>query len=130
MKVLTLFSTLVLLGTGVTSLFAQDTPEWPKFAPGSPPAARASKDSGGCRGLPARLLEALDEARSYGTVLVRSTCGGSHAGNSAHYSGEAVDFRVEGNCSGVYNRFKDWNGGFNQIAPCLYHLDVREKRRW
>lgn len=113
-----------------TKAHGGDSAEWPKFAPGSPAAIERAKGHDGCPGLPARLLSALDDARSHGNVLIRSTCGGAHAKNSAHYSGEAVDFRVEGNCAAVAARFAGWDGGYNRIDSCLFHLDVREKRRW
>lgn len=119
-----------LLLSATPSARADIAPEWPRFAPGSRSASLGGKDATGCPRLPARLLEALDEARAHGNVLIRSTCGGSHANNSAHYSGEAVDFRVEGNCTAVADRFSGWNGGYNRIESCLFHLDVREKRRW
>lgn len=130
MKIRTLFSILALSSSGINPSVGSDAPWRPTFDAVAPSGKVAHTEGGGCHRLPARLLAALEEAREYGNVLVRSTCGGAHARNSAHYSGEAVDFRVEGNCEGVYNRFKDWNGGFNRIATCLYHLDVRENRRW
>jgi hypothetical protein len=78
-------------------------------------------------------------AASYGPVTVNSTCrsrrhnarvGGAR--RSQHLTGDAVDFRVNGNVRGAiaYLRGAGRVGGFKHYGGGLFHVDTGPRRTW
>ena len=78
-------------------------------------------------------------AASYGPVTVNSTCrsrrhnarvGGAR--RSQHLTGDAVDFRVNGNVRGAiaYLRGAGRVGGFKHYGGGLFHVDTGARRTW
>ncbi len=77
-------------------------------------------------------------AANYGSVTVSSTCrskghnravGGAR--KSKHLSGDAADFRVHGNYSGVVSYLKSTGaGGIKHYGGGLFHIDNGERRSW
>jgi Peptidase M15 len=78
-------------------------------------------------------------ASTYGPVTVTSTCrsrghnasvGG--APRSQHLTGDAVDFRVNGNVSGAmaFLRSNGSVGGFHHYGGGLFHIDTGPRRTW
>lgn len=78
-------------------------------------------------------------AANYGRVTVSSTCrsksrnaavGGAR--KSHHLTGNAADFRVHGNVSGVYAFLRSHGslGGVKHYGGGLFHIDTGPKRSW
>jgi uncharacterized protein YcbK (DUF882 family) len=78
-----------------------------------------------------------DVVSNYGPVTVTSTCrsvasnrAAGGAGQSYHLSGEAVDFRVQGNTGAVY-AYLSGNGavgGLKHYGGGLFHIDTGPRR--
>jgi uncharacterized protein YcbK (DUF882 family) len=76
-------------------------------------------------------------AQKWGSVTVSSTCRSkSHnakvggAKRSQHLGGNAVDFRVHGNYSGVFAYLRANVGGVHHYGGGLFHADMGPKRTW
>jgi hypothetical protein len=90
--------------------------------------------SAGCLGADLKAVLA-EVAAQYGEVVVNSTCrsqghnaevGG--APHSYHLSGNAVDFRVNGNVAGAAAFLNSRVGGYRHYGGGLFHVDTGPRR--
>ena len=76
-------------------------------------------------------------ASRFGSVTVNSTCRSkSHnarvggASRSMHLTGDAADFRINGNWGAAAGFIRSLVGGFKHYGGGLFHIDTGSKRSW
>lgn len=113
-------------------------------APAKPRAERSISGGGGVRWvanagcLDSSLRGVIAQVASqFGSVTVNSTCRSkSHnarvggASRSMHLTGDAADFRVNGNWGAAASYIRGLVGGFKHYGGGLFHIDTGPRRTW